>query len=98
MEVSICTKEELKNLDNKKLYRLFCEGYIDELDLKSIFKSRIKVFTRIQVGNAIIRVDLISKQNEDDRNFFMSLGKVYTYQDLSTISIKLSNNIIWNKI
>ncbi|MBC6695220.1 hypothetical protein H9L25_00310 [Terrisporobacter mayombei] len=89
---------DLELMDNKSLYNLFLKGDIEESELKCIFRDRIKVFTRVNVGNINLRIDLISKQNEGDKNYFMALNKICTYNELSEMSIKLGENVTWEQV
>lgn len=81
-------KEYKKLLDNKK---------IDTKELINILDERVKVFTRVTVGNSIIRVDLVSKQNDDDVFLFIVLNNIYTYNELKNINIYFPKEVYWNK-
>lgn len=81
-------KEYKKMLDNKE---------IGTKELINILNERVKVFTRVTVGNSIIRVDLVPKQNDDDISLFLVLNNIYTYNELKLINIYFPDKIYWNK-
>lgn len=89
--------EKLKTLNNLKLKKMVNNKEITENTFNEIIKERIEVFTRVASGNALLRVDLIKKQDEKDISLFKIVTGIYTYQELKEKSIYLPEKIKWIK-
>lgn len=87
----------MNSLTNREIKTLINNNQLNYKDIKPIIEERFKVFTRVQIGNAIYRIDLISKQNDKDISLFRVLNNVYEYKELSNISIYLKDDIRWFK-
>lgn len=88
----------MENLTNREIKNLLDTNKISLDDIKPILNKRIKVFTRVQTGNIILRLELIQKQNENDISLFYVLKNVFAYNELKSINLYLPEKIIWFKV
>lgn len=85
----------MENLTNKELKHLIDTKQASYIEIKNILQKRVEVFTRVDVANMNIRVDLVKKQNEKDISLFIVLNNVYEHKDLCGVSISLPEKIRW---
>lgn len=88
----------MEKLTNRELKNLLDANKVSYDEIRPILNKRIKVFTRTTAGNSIIRVDLVSKQNENDISLFKVLNGIYAHNELKTITLYLPEEIRWFKV
>lgn len=87
----------MNNLSNREIKHLLDGEQVTYESIRPVIEERFKVFTRKEVGNANIRIDLISKTSDDDISLFRVLSRIYEYKELPSINIYLEGKIRWVK-
>ena len=88
----------MENLTNREIKNLLDANKVSYEEIRPVLNKRIEVFTRVQTGNIILRLELVSKQNENDISLFHVLNGIYAHNELKNINLYLPEKIRWFKV
>ena len=93
--MEIWKSKNLLELSNRQIKSLLDSNKININEIKDTIYKRISAYTRVDVANINLRVDLIPKQNEKDISLFVVLNNIYEYKELHKVSVYLPNKVLW---
>lgn len=93
--MEIWKSKNLLELSNRQIKSLLDSNKININEIKDTIYKRVSAYTRVDVANINLRVDLIPKQNEKDISLFVVLNNIYEYKELHKVSVYLPNKVLW---